>query len=297
VVGDLLPIEGTIGKQTFNTYKKDSKALVSKVKSNSNLKETILKAVNLIGGFQKIVEKGDEVLLKPNFNSSNPPPASSDPEFVKAVIELLYEHGAAKVVLGESSMQFLSTSRVLEKTGMTEKAKEAAVEIVNFNKEEFAKVHIGGKYLKAASLPKIALKAQKLVYVCCLKTHSRAKFTMSLKLAFGYIKRRERVRFHMRNLEEKIADLNLAVHPNLIIMDARKCFITGGPFSGNLRNPGFVLASGDRVAIDVEGIKIIESFEGSNLTDNPWSYRQIQRAVELELGARNEQDYQVILEP
>ena len=292
-----MPVEGAIGKQTFNPYKKNSKALVSKIKSNSNLKETILKAVNLIGGFQKVVEKDDEILLKPNFNSSNPPPASSDPEFVKAVIELLYEHGAARVMLGESSMQLLSTSKVLEKTGMIEKAKEAGAEIINFNKEKFVKVRIGGKYLKVASLPETALKVQKLVYVCCLKTHFRAKFTMSLKLAFGYVKRRERIRFHMRNLEEKIADLNLAVHPNLIIMDARKCFITGGPFSGDLRNPDFILASGDRVAIDVEGIKIIESFEGSNLKDDPWSYTQIQRAVELELGARNEQDYEVILEP
>jgi len=268
--------------------------LVSKVRASEDLKETILKAVSIIGGFHKIVEKGDEILLKPNFNSSNSTPASSDPEFVKAVIELLYEHGANKVVLGESSMQLLSTSKVLEKTGMKAKAGEAGAEIVNFNREKFVKVRTGGRYLKAVGLPERALKAKKLVYTCCLKTHFRAKFTMSLKLAMGFIKRRERLAFHVRNMGEKIADLNLVVHPNLIIMDARKCFIAGGPFTGELRYPGFVLASGDRVAIDVEGIKIIESFEGSSLKDDPWSYRQIRRAVELGLGVKSEQDYEVI---
>jgi uncharacterized protein (DUF362 family) len=285
-----------IGRQPSNPFKKDSKVLVSKVKSSQTLKEDILKAVNLIGGFQRVIEKDDEILLKPNFNSSNSPPASSDPEFVKALIELLYENGAAKVVLGESSMQLLSTARILERTGMVEKAREAGAEIVNFNGEKFVKVRVGGRYLRVASLPKVALQARKVVYSCCLKTHFRAKFTMSLKLAFGFVKRSERLKFHVRNLEQKIADLNLVLHPNLIVMDARKCFITGGPFSGELRNPDFILASGDRVAIDVEGIKIIERFEGSNLKDDPWSYAQIRRASKLGLGVKSEQDYEVITE-
>ena len=99
---------------------------------------------------------------------------------------------------------------------------------------------------------------------------------------------------HTRNLEEKIADLNLIVHPNLTIMDGRKCFISGGPATRELRSPGVVLASGDRVAIDVEALKTIEGFEGASLKDDPWSYTQIRRAVELELGVKNEQEYKVV---
>jgi uncharacterized protein (DUF362 family) len=98
----------------------------------------------------------------------------------------------------------------------------------------------------------------------------------------------------MRNLAEKIADLNLRVHPNLMIMDGRQCFISGGPAKGELRNPGLVLASGDRVALDVEAIKTIRSFDGASLKYDPWSYTQIRRAVELGLGAKNEQDYEVV---
>ena len=80
----------------------------------------------------------------------------------------------------------------------------------------------------------------------------------------------------------------------MIILDGRTCFISGGPFSGEVRSPGLVLASGDRVALDVEGIKIIESFEGSELTENPWSYTQIKRATALQLGVKNENEYSVI---
>lgn len=287
-------VEEGIGRGRVNPYKKDGKALVSKVTNVDNPTEAILNSVNLIGGFQKIVEKGDEILLKPNFNTADSPPGSSDPDFVKAVIELLYEHGAGKVVLGESSMLRLSTRKVLEETKMMEKAEEAGAEVVVFDEGKWVKVATRGKYLKEVSLPETALKAEKVVYVCCMKTHRWAKFTLSLKLAVGFMKPSERMRLHMRNLEEKIADLNLVVHPDLIIMDGRKCFISGGPATGELRSPDVVLASGDRVAIDVEALKIIESFEGASLKDDPWSYTQIHRAVELELGVKNEQEYKVI---
>jgi uncharacterized protein (DUF362 family) len=287
-----------IGRIRENPFRKDGKGLVSKVTSadGQGLKGNILKAVDLIDGFSKVVERGNEILLKPNFNTGDAPPGSSDPDFVKAVIELLHEHGASKVILGESSMFSLSTRKVLEDTGMVRKAEEAGAEVAPFDEGKWVKVSTGGKYLRTVSLPERALEAKKLVYVCCMKTHRWAKFTLSLKLAVGFMKPSERMLLHARNLEEKIADLNLVVHPDLVIMDGRKCFINGGPACGELRNPNVVLASGDRIAMDVEAIKVIENFEGANLTADPWSYTQIRRAVELEIGVKSEQDYKTISE-
>ena len=60
---------------------------------------------------------------------------------------------------------------------------------------------------------------------------------------------------HARNLREKLADLNLAIGPDLIILDGRRAFISGGPSKGELREPGLVWASSDRIALDVEGLK------------------------------------------
>jgi uncharacterized protein (DUF362 family) len=287
-----------IGRIRENLFRKGGKVLVSKVPNanGQDLKGNILKAVDLLGGFSKVIEKGDEILLKPNLNTGDAPPGSSDPDFVKAVIELLYEHGASKVVLGESSMFSLSTHKVLEDTGMLKKAEEAGAEVESFDEGKWVKVSTGGEYLGTVSLPERALEAKKLVYVCCMKTHRWAKFTLSLKLAVGFMKPSERMLLHARNLEEKIADLNLVVHPSLIIMDGRKCFISGGPACGELRKPNVVLASEDRIATDVEAIKVIENFEGSNLKADPWNYTQIRRAVELGIGVKSEQDYKTISE-
>jgi uncharacterized protein (DUF362 family) len=77
-------------------------------------------------------------------------------------------------------------------------------------------------------------------------------------------------------------------------MDGRKCFISGGPFSGQVRDANVILASGDRVAIDVESIKVIASYENSKLKDDPWSYTQIRRATALGLGVRSENEYTVV---
>lgn len=285
-----------IGRAKVNPFTENGKVLVSRKTATDDLKDNILRAVDLIGGFTKVVENGDEILLKPNFNTGDEPPGSSDPEFVARVVELLYKYGAAKVIIGESSMMSASTRKVFEETDMLTKAKEAGAEVVFFDEGKWMKIQTGGKYLHTVSVPQKALEPKKLVLVCCMKTHRWTKFTLSLKLAVGFMKPQERMLLHARHLEEKIADLNLIVHPNLIIMDGRKCFISGGPACGELRNPNLILASGDRVALDVEAIKIIKSYRGTSLLEGAWSYTQIRRAAELGLGVKNEREYDELSE-
>ncbi len=277
-----------------NIFTSEGKVLVSKLRCDGDLRQNIGQAVSAIGGFERLVKPGDAILLKPNFNTADPPPASSDPQFVKAVIELLYQHGAGKVVLGESSTLMLSTRDALRKTGMLQAAKEAGAEVVIFDEGEWVTVEIGARYLKKVALAKAGLEAEKIVYVCCLKTHRFADFTMGLKLAMGFVRRRDRRGMHIRRLREKLAELNLAITPDLIIMDGRRCFISGGPASGELREPNLILASGDRIAIDVEALKVIQSYPGHSLKKCPWELTMIRRAVELGLGATSEAEYRVV---
>ncbi len=277
-----------------NIFTNEGKALVSKVQCSGDLRRDIGQAVSAIGGFERLVEPGGTILVKPNFNTADPPPASSDPQFVKAAIELLYEHGAGKVVLGESSMLRLSTRDTLRQTGMIQAAEEAGAEVIFFDEGEWVTVDIGGRYLKKVALANAGLEAEKIVYVCCLKTHRFADFTLSLKLAMGFVRSRDRRGMHLRRLRDKLAELNLAIAPDLIVMDGRRCFISGGPSSGELREPNLVLASGDRIAIDVEALKVIQSYPGHSLKKGPWELTMIRQAVELGLGATSEAEYRVI---
>ncbi|HEX9006646.1 MAG TPA: hypothetical protein VF889_05095, partial [Bacteroidota bacterium] len=77
-----------------NVYVSDGLALVSRVDATgADLKATIRKSVDLIGGFGRALSPGDRVFIKPNFNSADPLPAATDLSFLVAVIELLREAG------------------------------------------------------------------------------------------------------------------------------------------------------------------------------------------------------------
>lgn len=270
---------------------------VAIVKVDNGLKESISKAVEVIGGFKRFIKRGEVVLLKPNFNTADPFPASSDPEFIKAVVELVYDCGAKMVMLGDSSTMSLNTRKIMEKLKLFDLENiDQPARIYVFEEGKWLKREIpGAKYLKSVFVTEFLERADKLILLPCLKTHKYAQFTGSLKLSVGFIKPIQRVHLHLKNLQEKIAELNKVINPNLIIMDARKCFINRGPSEGEIRKPNLILASDDRVAIDIEGIKIIQGFKGNSLKGvNPWELPQIKKAIEFGLGVRNEKEYQII---
>jgi uncharacterized protein (DUF362 family) len=259
---------------------------VSKIEANksTSLKKSIKKAIDLIGGFEKFIKIGDVVFLKPNFNTADPFPASTDLEFLKIVVELVYDYGAKLVVVGDSCTYYQNTRKVMEKLGIFGlQNMEQSPKVYVFEERNWIKKEIkNGKFLKKVSIPQVLDEVDKLILLPCLKTHFAAQYSGALKLSVGFMKPIERVRLHLKNIQEKIAELNLVIHPNLIIMDARKCFINKGPTKGELREPGLILASTNRVAIDIEGIKIIQSYKGNSLRDiDPWELPQIKRAREI----------------
>ena len=279
-----------------NLFVREGVPVVSKASGEGDLKKAIERAVTMIGGMERLVEKGDTILVKPNYNTAHPYPGSSDPSFVRAVIELIYEAGAERVVLGERSA-LLNTKKVLETAGILKVAEEADAEVVIFGRKSWRRVKVPeGRYLKSDSIAKEALEIEKIVYVPLIKTHHAADFTGSIKLAMGFVNPFfDQIKFHTgRRLREKLAELSLVVQPNLIIMDARKVFITRGPATGELRTPNMILASGSQIAVDIEGLKILKSYPGYSLPENIWSLTQIQHAIELGLGPRNENEYTVL---
>lgn len=287
-------------------FVRDGHPLVSKVAYRGNLRESIELSVSLIGGIRKLVKSGDTVLLKPNYNTADRFPGSSDLEFITTIIRMLYESGAEKVILAERTA-FLHSQKVLGQAGIVEVAEKAEAEVRVFGKDGWQALFdrkgwrrtkvLGGKYLRSVSIAKEALEIDKIVYAPLIKTHHAADFTGAIKLSMGLVKPFfDQITFHARHLREKLAELGLVVKPNLIVMDARKVFITRGPAKGELREPNLILASGNQVAIDLEGLKILQSYPGNSLEGkNVWDLMQIKHSVELGLGPHNEEEYEVIV--
>jgi uncharacterized protein (DUF362 family) len=187
-------------------------------------------------------------------------------------------------MVGDSCTYFLKTASVMKKWGCHElQAGRPWLKLVNFDEGKWVKKPVpGGKFLKSVSVPELLDRIDKLFILPCLKTHKLAQYTGALKLSVGLMKPIERLPMHASHLQEKVAEINAVVKPDLVVMDARKCFITYGPMTGTIREPGLLLASTSRTAIDLEGIKIIQGYEGSDLAGIvPEELPQMKRALEL----------------
>jgi uncharacterized protein (DUF362 family) len=259
-----------------------------------DLKASVAKAVGLIGGLDKVISPGNRVMLKPNFNSPDPFPGSSDIEFLKVVVQLLMGAGA-KVVVGESSGgMWRPTRKVMEKLDALRQLTDIGAEVIAFDDRawDWVRVRVDGDYIKEVTVPRSVYEADKIVYLPCMKTHQVSRFSLSLKLVVGMVHPGERRRMHMKNLERKVAEFNLALQPDLIIMDGRKAFVSGGPATGELVEPGVIMASGDQVALDVEALKILGSYKAKNrLLSNPYDSPQIVTALRHRLGSK---EYKVV---
>ena len=265
---------------------------VSRVRVTRDLRGDLARAVEAIRGWEWL--SGDEtVLVKPNYNTAHPPPGSTATDFLHAALLLLREHGADKLVVGESTSH-LNHRKVMKQTGVFRVTQKMHVPVVVFDEEGWENVRVGGQYLKRVKLTRTLHRVDRMVYLCCPKTHHAAQFTGSLKLGMGFVTNWRRTLWHLHYLQEKIADLNLILNPDLILADMRRTFIAGGPATGELREPGLLLASCNRVAIDVEAIRIIQGFPGHSLSQDAEAVTQIAQAVELGLGPGEGLSYQSV---
>ncbi len=279
-----------------NKFKEDGKALVSKVNS-TDVQKAVDLAVKKIGGFKKIITPGSSVLLKPNFVFPQPNPCTTAPDFLQAVIKSCFDAGAGKVVVGERAAFRHSTREIADKLGLSAAIKKSGAELVFFDEGKWYSVNLNLPHVKSVTLPEEVWKHDVLISLPCLKTHHLARFTMSLKNTIGLIHPMEMpTLMFLGDLELKIAEINTAVWPDLIICDGRKCFITEGPSKGEIANPNLILASGDRVAIDAVGVRILKGYKAKNLLewDDPFKYPQIKHAAELGVGVKSEKQIEIV---
>jgi len=270
-----------------NSWRDNGQVLVSRVVADGDIKAAVTRSLGLLGTLSQAINGGDRILVKPNFNSDDPYPGATDLGFLRAVVELLLEAGT-RVTIGESSGGlWRPTRKVLRKLGVSELARHLGVELIAFEDrtDDWVRVEIDGKYLETVVVPRSAYEADSIVYLPCMKTHNRARFSGALKLAVGFMHPGERRALHARHLEQKVAEINLCWQPDLIVMDGRKAFVSGGPDKGEVVEPGLLLASGDLVAVDVEAMKVLLSYKGKNrLLPDPWHSLQVTTALEHGLG-------------
>ena len=227
------------------------------------LLSSLQKALDLLGGIQQFVRRGQKVLVKVNHL---PPPSPAErgivthPAFIEQVLVILLETGA-HVRVGDDITPAHGDG--FSVSGLRQVCQKLGVKLVNLREEGFQSVSLpGAKVLPKTYLAKAVLEADVIVNLPKFKTHSLTVFTGAIKNIYGCLPQGLRVRYHWefqgQRFHSLLVDLFSALRPQLHIMDAIVGMEGDGPANGDVRNIGLILAGADGVALDRVALAIAD---------------------------------------
>jgi uncharacterized protein (DUF362 family) len=244
---------------------------------------------------------GKNVVLKPNFNTADEAPGSTNNDTLAQLVKEMHERNARSITLGESSGP-PQTRGVMEQKGIFDLARDLDFKVVNFEEipeSDWAPVPAAGTHWPDGfHIPRLVADSEYTVSTCCLKTHgSGGVYSLSMKLSVGLTPKPIRRGMHRSpDMRRMIAEINTAYKPSLIVLDGVTAFTDGGPSRGELKAGDVMIAGDDRVAVDAVGLAMLKSL-GANeaiMGRGIFEQEQMARAVELKLGVTSADQIEIV---
>jgi len=212
-----------------------------------------------MGGMGRFVRKGDRVLLKINLLSAREPKeaVTTHPALVGAVARAVLQAGGEPFI-GDSPAGVFSRKalhKAYVRTGIAELAER---ESIGLNTDTAAaKMKLPeGRRLKSSTVCRFVERADRIIAVPKLKTHSFQYMTLACKIMYGIVPGLTKATYHARfpgreSFADMLLDLLTVVKPDLCIMDGIEAMEGQGPANGSPIPLGVVMAATDPVAMDI----------------------------------------------
>jgi len=226
------------------------------LKINNNLKDSLNKSIELIGGIKSIINSGDRALIKPNLNDFE---SFTSPELTASLIELLFDNNIKNVFIAESTFgnEFI-TEKHFEKSGYYEIAKKFNIELINLNKSNvFEKQVKNPLIIDKIKFGEEVEKATKIINIPVMKVHYATGISLCLKNLKGLLSKDEKKHFHEIGLDNAIVDLCNTIKIDLNIIDCTSCMETMGPKGGDIFNMNLLIAGKNAGEVDFIGSKVM----------------------------------------
>ncbi|MDD1756083.1 MAG: DUF362 domain-containing protein [Methanomassiliicoccales archaeon] len=245
--------------------------------------------------------EGKDVLIKPNFNTSDPAPGSTHLDTLSSVVSMVKQGKPSNLVVADRSGP-MNTRQVFMDKGIFDLGQEEGFSCLIFDEmpdDMYREVEPPGSHWREGFFfARPVIQADRVICLCCLKTHQYGgHFTMSLKLSTGMVHRRNMDELHSSaHQREMIAEMNYAYEPDLVIMDGVEAFFNGGPMRGASWRANLTFASKDRVALDAVGVAALKMHGTTpEIERRPvFLQDQIRRAVELGLGVKEAKEIEIV---
>jgi uncharacterized protein (DUF362 family) len=292
---------------------------VSIVKGN-DLYAITKKAIQLLGGMQGIVKKGDRVFIKPNYVSGgldgHDPVAAGEiahPEVVASVAEECVKAGAREVIIGEwverpvkinfGGRPGKEGAQVKHLVDLLNKKYGNKIFLINLMEHTTHFRYFPSKSkLKFLAIPNLVADADVVISIPSLKTHHKpSPVSLGMKNFMGIMPSvlygEPRYKLHQAGLHQVLVDINKAIRPDLVVISAgfgmegkgASLFLGGKAVDVSKRiGGGLVIAGRDPVATDATATRIITKGwsplpKDKNL-GTPWYVNHIRMASEQGLG-------------
>jgi uncharacterized protein (DUF362 family) len=263
------------------------------------------------GGVQRVLGEmdlsgfsGSEIALKANYNSADPPPASTHIDTLDVLCTAILSEKPKRLTLVERSGMGNTRSVLQEREviGLANKRGFSVIVLDELDRTGWREIQAPVlHWSRGFFIASIVAQADRVVQTCCLKTHRfGGHFTLSLKNSVGLIaKRVPKLNYDFMgelhsspNQRLMIAEINKFYRTDLIVMDAAEGFATGGPDKGKLIRPEVIIAGTDRVAIDAVGVALLRSFGTMHdvMEGRIFEQEQIARAAQLGVGVASAAD-------
>jgi len=212
-------------------------------------------SIDLIGGIEHFLRKGDRVLLKPNLLYGKAPEkaVTTHPSIVKGMIEIVREAGGIPLIGDSPSIG--SVMRTAEKAGIKAVADEMNCPLVEFDKP-ILPPQGKGKFFKHLEIDRFVLEADVIINLPKWKTHSLTLLTLGVKNLFGCVPGSRKQLWHLKAGDDRkvfaqiLTDLYKTIKPSLTILDGIVGMDGNGPNSGRPIPLGLILASEDSLSLD-----------------------------------------------
>ena len=218
------------------------------------------------------------ICIKANLNDYRKWETAStcDPYILDALLRVLRtRYPDASISLIENNNTSVNADNIFSYLGIKAIADKYDCTCVNAAREQWISVPIEGLHFNSVEIPERLSKTFFITFPK-LKSHSITKLTCGLKNQMGLFRPKRKIIYH-HMLDKLIVDCNLAMRPQLSIVDANLAMEGNyGPTYGTPRKLGLLIASKDIVAAD----SLCAAFFGFN----PKSIPYIKNAAEKGLG-------------
>lgn len=245
----------------------DNKVYVIKCPDYAQAAEKLNELFAMMGGMERFVKAGEELLLKVNLLAPAPPEKaiSTHPAVAAAVAKQVAAAGG-RAVIADCPGAYKHSAGLLKKTyeacRMTDAAEQSGAQL-SYDVSHEEVVYPEGKLMRRFEVMSPVLHADGVLNLCKLKTHMFMNMTGAVKNNFGVIPGLSKAGYHAK-LQEKeqfagmLLDLCGFVAPRLSVMDAVLGIEGEGPgAAGTPRHIGLLLASENPLALDVVAAELM----------------------------------------